>query len=378
MNRRSVRKQFLVCCREVKRNVFPLWVACSLIVLSSWVAARAQDELPITNRTFLLGLSHHPAHRAGETPQDVQQALAAAVALAAQNSEVFAVWTLKNWPEEWDGYYAQPSVERRRAYFDLLAKHDHLKPIFNVNFWTIVPREGRGLVLELVVPPDLPASVTLADRQWRRRWLEHVTQVAREFQPAYFSLGNEIDSFYHYDENKKRDFENYVSLVAESYDAIKQVAPRTKVMVIFRYEEMVAKHGFDLIRKFDPAKLDLYGFTTYPDLQKYARPADIPAHYYQPIRERVGNKPVAFTEIGWATPPGDSRGQENQADFLRWFLNETRDLNVEMVYWILLHDLAPAEKRAARSSYLGLIDYYGRPKKAWGLWQKLAQLPLHR
>jgi hypothetical protein len=63
---------------------------------------------------------------------------------------------------------------------------------------------------------------------------------------------------------------------------------------------------------------------------------------------------------------------------LRWFLNETRDLNVEMAYWTLLHDLAPAEKRAARSSYLGLIDYSGRPKQAWGLWQKLAQLPLQR
>jgi arabinogalactan endo-1,4-beta-galactosidase len=260
----------------------------------------------------------------------------------------------------------------------LLAQHHHLTPIFNVNFWTVVPKVGPGLVLELVVPPDLSASVTMADLGWRRRWVEHVTKVAREFQPAYFSLGNEIDSFYHYDQSKKQDFENYVSLVAESYDSIKQVAPKTRVMVIFRYEEMAAKHGFDLITKFNPVKLDIYGFTSYPDLQEFAKPADIPGHYYQPIRERVGNKSVAFTEIGWATRPGDPDGEQNQVDFLRWFLNETRDLNLEMVYWTFLHDLAPDEKKAARSSYLGLIDYYGRPKKAWGLWQKLAQLPLQR
>jgi hypothetical protein len=363
----------------MNRKKFVMLTVSGLMALSCSVAvasAPAQDLVPIPKRTFLLGLSHHPAHRPGETPQDVQQAMAEAVVLAAQNSAVFSVWTLQKWHEEWDGYYAKPSVERRKAYFDLLTEHHHLRPIFNVNFWTIVPKLGRGLVLELVVPPDLPASVTLADREWRRRWLEHVAQVTREFQPAYFSLGNEIDSFYHYDERKKQDFKNYVSLVAESYDAIKQVAPRTKVMVIFRYEEMVAKRGFDLITKFNPAKLDLYGFTTYPDLQKFARPADIPPHYYQPIRERVGNKPVAFTEIGWATQPGDSDGEQNQVDFLRWFLNETRDLNLEMVYWTLLHDLAPAEKKAARSSYLGLIDYFGRPKKAWGFWQELVHLPL--
>lgn len=149
-------------------------------------------------------------------------------------------------------------------------------------------------------------------------------------------------------------------------------------MVIFRYEEMLAKGGLDLITRFNPAKLDVYGFTTYPDLQKFTRPADIPAHYYQPIRERAGNKPVAFTEVGWAARPGDPDSEQNQMDFLRWFLNETRDLKLEMVYWTLLHDLAPAEKKAAPSSYLGLIDYYGRAKKAWELWQKLAQLPLQR
>jgi hypothetical protein len=33
------------------------------------------------------------------------------------------------------------------------------------------------------------------------------------------------------------------------------------------------------------------------------------------------------------------------------------------------------KKEAPRSSYLGLQDYYGQPKPAWSLWQKLAALP---
>jgi hypothetical protein len=160
----------------------------ALISSSISLPAAAQDSLPINTRTFLLGLSHHPAHRRGETPQDVQQAMGAAVSLAAQNSEVFSVWTLKDWYQEWEGYYAKPAVAQRKAYFDLMATHYRLMPIFNVNFWTLVPKPGRGLVLVLVAPPDLAGPVTLADREWRRRWLEHVTRVARERQVRHWDL----------------------------------------------------------------------------------------------------------------------------------------------------------------------------------------------
>lgn len=301
--------------------------------------------------------------------------MAAALALAARHSEMFSVWTLKPWTEEWDGYYAKPSVQHRKTYFEVLAKHHRLTPIFNVNFWTIVPERGKGLALKLVVPPDLPASAGLGDAAFRRRWLDHVTRVAREFQPPYFSLGNEVDSFYHYGPTHQREFDHYATLVAESYDAVKAVSPRTQVMVVFRYEEMVAKRGFDLLRKFDAKKLDLFGFTTYPDLQKFKSPAEIPRDYYRPILDRIGQKPVAFTEIGWATAPGNARGEANQAEFLRWFLKETARLNLAVVIWPFLHDLAPPEKNAKRSAYLGLHDYYGRPKPAWNLWQQLAALP---
>jgi len=80
------------------------------------------------------------------------------------------------------------------------------------------------------------------------------------------------------------------TLVAESYGAIKAVSPQTRVLVIFRYEEMVARKGFDLIKS---------------SIQRRSISSDSPR-----IR-----------------------------------------------------------------TYLGLRDYYGRPKPAWSLWQKLAGLP---
>jgi hypothetical protein len=356
-----------------------LWALtmAQLLCALAFPTARAADqaEFPLTKRTFRLGLSFHPAHRKGETPGDLQKALGEALTLAGRNAELFSHWIVsEQWYEHWEKHYSWPSVEQRKAYFNLLSKHHNLRPIFNVNFWDLFREPGKGLVLKLVVPPDLPATTTLANPEFRRRWITEVTRIAADFQPAYFSLGNEIDSFYHYDDGKAKDFENYVTLVAESYDAIKKVSPQTKVMVIFRYVEMAAKNGYHLIEKFDQEKIDVFGFTTYP---RVASPADIPAGYYQPIVQRTGDVPVAFTEIGWPTGPGDAEGKQHQADFLLWFLRETKEMNLEMVVWTFLHDLAPPDKKGPRSSHCGLFDYYGQPKPAWSIWQRLARIPHH-
>lgn len=339
------------------------------------VQAEEPDELPLTQRTFLLGLGFHPAHKKGKTPQDVQKALGEALALAGRNAELTSHWVVNApWYEHWDKHYNRPSVDQRKAYFDLLAEHHELRPIINFHFWNLFREPSRGLVLKLVVPPDLPSSTTLASPELRRRWIAEATRIAEAFKPSYFSLGNEIDSFYHYDDDDKmKDFDNYVTLVAESYDAIKKVSPETKVMVIFRYVEMNAKKGYHLIEKFDQEKIDVFGFTSYP---RFASAEDIPAGYYRPITERTGDVPVAFTEIGWETKPDDPGAQERQAGFLLWFLRETKGRNLEMVVWPFLHDLAPPDKKAPRSSNCGLIDYYGQPKPAWSIWQKLADLPL--
>lgn len=332
------------------------------------------DKFPLTERDFLLGLGFHPAHRKGETPADVQKALAEALALAGRNAELTSHWIVNSpWYEHWDKHYNRPSVNQRKAYFDLLAEHHNLRPIFNFHFWNLFPEPGRGLVLKLVVPPDLPPSTTLASPEFRRRWIGEVTRIAEAFKPAYFSLGNEIDSFYHYDDDKKKDFDNYVTLVAESYEAIKEVSPDTQVMVIFRYVEMNAKKGYHLIEKFDQEKIDVFGFTSYP---RFASPADIPADYYRPITQRTGDVPIAFTEIGWETKPADPGAEDRQAEFLLWFLRETKGIKLEMVVWPFLHDLAPPDKKSPRSSNCGLIGYYGQPKPAWSIWQKLASLPL--
>jgi hypothetical protein len=356
----------------------PIWVAAFAVlgagVLSRLTQAAEPDEFPLIQRDFLLGLGFHPAHKQGETAADVQDALAEALALAGRNAELTSHWIVNSpWYEHWDKHYNRPSVKQRKAYFDLLAKHHTLRPIFNFHFWNLFPERGRGIVLRLVVPPDLADSTTLASPEFRRRWISEVTRIAEAFKPAYFSLGNEIDSFYHYDDDKKKDFENYVTLVSESYDAIKEVSRDTRVMVVFRYVEMNAKRGYHLIEKFDQEKIDVFGFTSYP---RFATPRDIPAGYYRPITDRTGDVPVAFTEIGWETKPGDLEAQERQKEFLLWFLRETKGMKLEMVVWPFLHDLAPPNKSAPRSSNCGLITYYGQPKPAWGIWQKLASLPL--
>jgi hypothetical protein len=358
-----------------KYAIIGLTVVSSFAVLDVQATqATEPDKLPLTERTFLLGLGFHPAHQKGETPADVRKSLGEALLMAGRNAELTSHWIVNvPWYKHWDKHYTRPSVEQRKAYFERLAKQHKLRQIFNLHFWNLFREPGRGLVLKLVVPPDCPPSTTLANDEFRRRWVAEATRIAAAFKPAYFSLGNEIDSFYHYDDAKKSDFDNYATLVAESYDAIKRVSPHTKVMVVFRYVEMTAKHGYHLIDKFDKEKIDVFGFTSYP---RFPSVADIPADYYAPITERTGDVPVAFTEIGWETKPADPGARERQAEFLLWFLRETKGMDLEMVVWPFLHDLAPPDQKAPRSSNCGLIDYYGQPKPAWMIWRTLADLPL--
>ena len=296
-------------------------------------------------RGFLMGMVVNPKNYPNFTIQDLEEAYY----IASSSCELVNLWLSVPWWEE-EEKLSSPST---KALLNLAYKNK-LTPIFHTNFWSLQYVEGYGIAPLLDIPPDMPPNTTMQNEEFRRRWLEHVVNICREWQPAFYSLGNEVDLFYNYEPNQA-DFDNYVSLVAESFDEIKKVSPHTKVMVVFKMENLMDKNTWFLIDKFHESKIDLIAFTSYPYLnESYNDPSRLSSDYYAVIMERVGNVSIAFTEIGWSSSSLINSDEEKQAEFLLKFMEAIEELPVKIVCWLFLHDMAERGKEKNANELLGL------------------------
>ncbi len=141
---------------------------------------------------------------------------------------------------------------------------------------------------------DAPDGVnaSLSDPVFMSLWVEAIN-IARDFQPEYFSLGNEVNDYFYAHPD---DLDSYLSLYDEAYAAIKKVSPNTKVFVVFSYEHLIENNQFDLLAKFDN-RVGLVGLTIYP-WENFSSPGDMPADYYTRL-DNYTSKPIAFTEVGF-------------------------------------------------------------------------------
>ncbi|MFQ5892180.1 MAG: hypothetical protein ACE5HW_05255, partial [Candidatus Methanofastidiosia archaeon] len=209
----------------------------------------------------------------------------------------------------------------------------------------------------------------------REKFRRVAVEITERYEPEYLALGVEQNVYYYY---HSKDYDNFVSIYKEIYDAIKDVSPKTKVFTIFQLELMTGKSPLKktepqwfLIEKFEP-KLDLVGFTTYPFIlfESIMKPQDIPQNYYLEIENHT-SKPLAFTEIGWASIKISS--EEEQVDFLLRFLELTKNLKVEVVNWAFLYDVFDSRVDEIMGS-VGLIKVTGETKKVWFLWLRISKL----
>ncbi|MFN0152682.1 MAG: hypothetical protein ACKVU1_18420 [bacterium] len=220
----------------------------------------------------------------------------------------------------------------------------------------------------------LPLS-PLVRADYKRRAVAY----ADSAQPRYLALGIEVNLVA---DVLPADFELFVALFNETYDAIKTVSPSTQVFTIFQLEQMKGLRGglfggtndttaarWDLLDRF--AKSDLVGFTTYPGLI-HKNPSEIPADYYAEIASRT-TKPIAFTELGWhvsATIPEWESDEAEQAAFVARFADLAAPLGsqTEMVIWSFLYDAGLPEPFVG----MGLRRDDGSARPAWDAW--LAQI----
>jgi hypothetical protein len=263
----------------------------------------------------------------------------------------------------WAGDWAELSNEKSAAYsISKTAKQNNLKLIPIVGLFKNV--NGKAVLLRELTTANM------------KLYQDGALKFARENQPEYIGLGNEINILY---ETSPANFTKFVELFSSTYDEIKKVSPKTQVFTIFQLERLkglkgglfggkndTTKSTWSLIDEFP--KADLIAFTTYPGLI-YMDPKEIPTEYYTEI-SLYSDKPVAFTEIGWSADSkikGWESSEEEQAAFLTRFLNLEKDLGHKFLIWPFLYD----QNIGGAFTGMGLITKTDMERKVWGIWTKV-------
>ncbi len=109
-------------------------------------------------------------------------------------------------------------------------------------------------------------------------------------------------------------------------------------------------------------ELDVVGLTTYPSYF-HKTPADLVPDYYSWVyRHARRSDEILLMEVGW--PTGGSGSEGEQVAYIRRLPALLEPVNVSVVAWALLHDIALPEFDADLNT-VGLITNKGRKKPGY-------------
>lgn len=295
---------------------------------------------------------------------------------------------------DWDGTAGTYAILEWLAE---LALQNGLELNLVVEVAAVDTRHELGPFPESFTDPESPEYIPPEERSFGNAMLRQIIKdwcilIARDFQPAYMTVGVETDMYafpnlYAGDQNPDRV--NFVSLYKEIYDAIKQpgVSPTTTVFTHFQYEHFVLlervgyteylENRWDYVGMFDGV-LDLFSISSFPvAIPENLTPALVPDDYYGMVQERV-NIPIALSETGWPssgeTPDDPYRSEATQAHFVYRILELTDALDLRMLNWFFLSDPVEFPGLNPIFSSGGLLEGDGTPKKAFDTWQQLYEV----
>jgi hypothetical protein len=250
-------------------------------------------------------------------------------------------------------------------------------------FLAIDPTDATVGRNRLAALPDDLAGSGFGNADIRAAFLSYATYVALNYQPDYLALGVEMNMYY---QQEPEDFDNFVSLYFEAYDAVKEVSQDTLVFPTFQMEELqsllpngeIHPPQWHLFRRFEP-KLDLLAISTYPSFA-FETPADIPADYYEQLRLYT-DRPIVIAEMGYSSGTcrqGINDGTEReQTDFLEHILLQAEAMDMPFLVWFAGWDPSFAtDPPLDLFQHIGLIRSDGSKKPSWFVWAQAARRPL--
>ncbi len=351
---------------------------CSLLIVigamlagcSSGGAGRPPGRTPTgAPRTLAMGLSSLPGDL-------TEEGYRRAFELASSAGEVILIQRTPPWAELIVGSVSQETAGTTQREVDL-AKQYGLDL-----FVAIDPTHVAGDASELA---DLPAELSGAgfgDPQVRRAFIEYAQYVATNYHPKYLALGVAVNSYQH---QHPEDFEQFVSLYHEAYQAAKQLSPNTLVFTVFQLEELQGLLPLDhpylpqwnLIARFG-SELDLLALASYPQLV-FSSADSVPDNYFSQIRG-FSDLPIAIAGTGYSSQTGaEGATEDQQSSYMRRVAGAAQQLSMQLLVWLVGQDPSfTGDRPLDLAEHMGLLRPDGSKKPAWSTWEQLSRRPLAR
>lgn len=333
-------------------------IICLLLIsLSGCITPKDSPSLP--TRGFFMGILPTPGR--GQTIED-------AYSQAAEHAEFAPVWAYGIGASGFWNYGNKLIGWQGKTLLKKLIRGNGMFPIIHFSFMD--KGENGELILQA---PKWMEDATLSSSNWRNLYKTSVLEVVIISKPLYLSTGNEVNRWYEQygvDDSNPNGFQHFVSLHEELYDLIKKISPETKVFCTFAREIVSENREADLevLRLFNPNKIDLLVFTSYPyAVQGINNLSDIPDDYYSKAADYMPGKPFGFSEIAWPSLEAFG-GEQAQADFIiqaTGRLTKDNGINLHLFGWPWLHDLD-------ENDTIGLIKIDGTEKLAYTTWKNIS------
>lgn len=349
-------------------------MAIALTVLAACDDAPPRNATPTPDanavpRSFAMGISSLPTELTVKSYAETFQ-------LAASIGEIILIQRTPPWEELLAGAFSEETVlttQRETA----LAKEHGLDI-----FVAIDPTDGSRQRDRLAGLPDELLGAGFSDPLVHQALIDYARYLAETYQPRYLAFGVEING---YQQHHPEDFERFVVIYHEAYEAVKELSPDTLVFPTFQFEELQGRLPFqnplppqwNLISRFEP-RLDVLAVSSYPDIL-YPEAGSIPDSYYQQL-SLYSSRPVAISGMGYTSRARDdttaTEAEGAQAGFVRRTLDNAQQMGMPFVIWFVGQDPSFTGESALDLSNSGLVRQDGTQKPASEVWEETSRRPL--
>lgn len=365
----------------------PRWPALVAALVVLLLVPSANAALPGT-RSFYMGFT--PAEY-----DATSQALEGTYAFINKNADLIAHHFAEGvpWPEAYDQKPYHPSVERNLLY--RARKRSSRQKVFLYLSPMTVQAEGLGGYWGAKSNMPRPGA-------WQRKdfddpevitaYTNFCSDMIRRLKPDFMAYGIEVNGLV---KGAPSKWPKFVKLARVVYAALKAEHRSLPIFVSLQLDYFWADEATQrkAVAEILPYT-DYIAVSTYPYVDRYPDPRQIPAGYFAAPAALAPKKPFAVAETGFTAKPVNAfgariRGREDWQDaYLQRLLAESQRLHAQFVVWFVPRDYDALFERLKalhvpgntldllsvwKSS--GLVDAQGTPRKALETWTDWLKRP---